>query len=268
MKKKMIALIVCMGLLCMVLVGCAGSDPAKKFIGYWELSAIPSSEGTGAEEISMMKAFGLTASITLNEDKSASLDIFGEKINGTWKAKDEKNATFTYDGADYAMTLADGTLSMTVEGDTLEFVQGTAPAASSSSNSSSSSESASAGSSSASSAKTAMNVVLADDDVCTITVTGKETDSTNDPGFDVTITNKTSKDIGITTGFDDWNVNGTAAMAYLDTYVEAGTTQQFFLYFSAKDLGGGTEKLTNVTGTLEVFDVDTVDTLATYPVSL
>ena len=106
-------------------------------------------------------------------------------------------------------------------------------------------------------------VVVADDAVVNITVTGKGTDFTGDPGYQMSITNKTDKAIYLV-GEDDFTVGGKKVEAGLGDELEAGETIETFVYFPKDELGGALEALGVTDGVILVLDDKTDDELARY----
>ena len=106
-------------------------------------------------------------------------------------------------------------------------------------------------------------VVVADDGVVNITVTGKGTDFTGDPGYQLSITNKTDKAIYLI-GEDEFTVGDKKVEAGLGDELEAGETLETFVYFPKDDLGGALEALGVTDGTILVLDDKTDDELGRY----
>ena len=106
-------------------------------------------------------------------------------------------------------------------------------------------------------------VVVADDDKFAITVTGKGTDYTGDPGYRLSITNKTGKAVYLVPE-DDFTVGDKKIEAGLGDELEAGETLETFMYFAKDDLGGAVEALTTVDGVIQVLDSETDDEIAKY----
>lgn len=106
-------------------------------------------------------------------------------------------------------------------------------------------------------------VTIADDSTIKIEVTGKGTDFTADPGYRLSITNKTEKAFFL--GAEDmFKVDGKEIEAGLGDVLEAGETVESFMYFSADELGGSVEKLKNVEGTIVVYDDESEEQIGTY----
>ncbi|MBR0405758.1 MAG: hypothetical protein IJI68_11265 [Eggerthellaceae bacterium] len=106
-------------------------------------------------------------------------------------------------------------------------------------------------------------VTIADDSTVKIEVTGKGTDFTSDPGYRLSITNKTKKAFFL--GAEDtFKVDGHEIEVGLGDVLDAGDTVESFMYFSKDDLGGGVEKLKNVEGTIVVYDDESEEKIGTY----
>ena len=111
-------------------------------------------------------------------------------------------------------------------------------------------------------------IVLADDDKVTIKVTGKGTDYTGDPGFRLSIVNKTDKNIYVDTD-EVTKVGDREISAGIGEVVNAGESyDDAFLYFDSEELGGGVELLAAISGQIVIMDDDTEDELAKYPLAL
>lgn len=87
MNKRIgiLAALACAFALCFALVGCGGQVDNSKFLGSWELES-GSDETLDAESIELMKSLGLEVVLTLNEDGTGSLDLFGEAQDVKWEA--------------------------------------------------------------------------------------------------------------------------------------------------------------------------------------
>lgn len=250
---------------CFALVGCGGgssADNAKNFVGYWELTAMTASDGTdGAETLSLMASLGLTTSLTLNEDGTATLDMFGDKSTGTWTATSATVASVDTGNGTIDFTLSGDKLTAKDGEDSLTFTKGSA--------SSSTTTGTTTTETVETTGTTAMSAIIADDATCKIEVTGKSADYAGDPGYNLTITNKTDKAISVVATYGSFSVNGKMCEAYIAQDVAAGKYADSFMFFFNEDLGGGgIDALTNVEGTLEVVNADTYDTITNYSVKL
>ncbi|MGN0302587.1 MAG: hypothetical protein ACI4BI_06940 [Anaerotardibacter sp.] len=117
MKKRNILLaLICALTLCfaLALAGCGSkADYTKNFAGEWEISGMTEAGVEySSEDIQLMKDWGLNVVLTLSEDKTASFDLFGEKTEGTWEPKSEKECTITMEGDTITAKLDNGTLTL------------------------------------------------------------------------------------------------------------------------------------------------------------
>ena len=88
MNKKIgiIAALVCAFVLCFALVGCGGGAVDKtKFTVDWMLES-GSDENLDAESIALMKSLGLEVTLTLKDDDTGTLNLFGEEMAVKWEA--------------------------------------------------------------------------------------------------------------------------------------------------------------------------------------
>ena len=108
-------------------------------------------------------------------------------------------------------------------------------------------------------------MTIADDEVCKIVVTSKGEDFTGDPGYSLTITNKSDKSIFVTDATDSFSVSGKMATAYLNVSIKGGMYADSFMYFTRDELGGGLDSLTAVEGEIEVYSDGDFEELGHYP---
>ena len=87
--------------------------------------------------------------------------------------------------------------------------------------------------------------------VCKIEVTGKGTDYISDPGYRLSVTNKSDQTISLAPE-GVFTVNGAEIEANLVEFVDPGQTVETFLSFPADQLGGGAETLSGVAGKIVV----------------
>ena len=133
MRKTGILFSLCCAVaLCLALVGCggaeSGNDTAKAaFTGTWDLTGITQDgEVTSSEDIAMLSSLGLEVYLTLNEDGTSQLVLFGEPMEGTWTAESETAGTVVLQGENTAMTIEGDTLTMTENDSSLTFKKGEA----------------------------------------------------------------------------------------------------------------------------------------------
>lgn len=262
MKKKLTALFAaaCSLVLCFALAGCGGggggggkADYSKNFVGTWVLSGGEmDGDAIDSATLDLMNTYGMNVYITFDKDGTVLFVLFGEEMSGDWKAKDASTATLTFDGDSGDAKLADGKLSLEADGDKLVFEKGEAPAKSSSGSTDTDVETA---------VGQDLNVTIADDDVCTITVLSSGTDSTDDPGYNINVVNKTDRAIYAYAEYGSFSVNGKMMEPGSGATVQPGKNADFFMFFMDLDT---VEDLVNVEGTLVVVDNDTWDELARY----
>lgn len=103
-------------------------------------------------------------------------------------------------------------------------------------------------------------VTIVDDDRFAIKVLGTGTDEYGDAGYQLSITNKTDKNVDVENA-EDFTVGGKAAeYPFLSDYIEAGETVETFLTFSADDVSSADE-LADVSGTIVLYDDDVVTSI-------
>ena len=96
-------------------------------VGKWKLSKlVQNGSATGTDELEMMQSMGLEVSLNLSEDGSATLVLFGAKMEGTWEAPDPHTATLLLVGQRIPCTVNvdTGELSLTENGDEITFTKG------------------------------------------------------------------------------------------------------------------------------------------------
>lgn len=121
-KLKIVTALACALLLGVLTCGCAPSVDAKNFTGAWEF-LYGSQEGLNKEEIDMAKSLGSNAVMTLNEDGTGTLDLFGDVTNLTWVATNDTDGSVTVEGSNAAsMNVKDDQLILSDSSDrTLTF---------------------------------------------------------------------------------------------------------------------------------------------------
>lgn len=279
--RRMTVLAVALMLLlaCMGIAGCSGGDATKEYVGDWKLVEMQSGgETMSADDLAAMEALGLSVKMNVKEDKTFTIDLFGEQESGTWEAKSATEASFTIEGSVVKATLKDGKLTLADSENTLVFEKGTASASKSSAASSSAaanpsasaSSSATSGSASDSSAKAGampIGVTVADDDICTIEVIDKKTDFADDPGYTLIITNHSDKVLGVSTKYGTFSVKDKMVEPFLYETVQPGKYVEAFMWFTSSEVAT-VDELTEVNGVIDVYDEDTYDTVAEYQFAL
>lgn len=110
-------------------------------------------------------------------------------------------------------------------------------------------------------------VSISDDEICAIEVTGKGTDYIADPGYRLSVKNKSDKTISLSVD-GAFTVNGNEVEANLLEFVDPDGSVETFLSFPADQLQEGVEGLADVEGTILVSDEMTSEKLGSYPVKI
>lgn len=279
MKRRAIALLACAFALCLALASCGGSgakNDAESFIGTWKLTSIEGENTPISEsEMELMESMGMSITLTLSEDRSAAFDFLGEALTGTWEAKGGSTAVFNSGGDSINLTLADGKLTMSYENDSMVFIKDDSAKPSANTNGSGEPNAANNSGKNETSPTTdpatdaeALDVTIADDNVCTIIVLGKDIDWADDPGYTLKISNNSDTTIYVTSEYGTFSVNGKMLDPSLGETVQPGKYVEAFMYFDGDKLDGGIEALVNVEGTIKAMNDDSWDTLATYSFDL
>ena len=131
--------------LCFALVGCGGVDKSL-YTGDWTLES-GTDKNLDADSIALMKTLGMEVRLTLNDDETGKLVLFGDSRDITWKATSNTEGEVSIDGASATLKLEDEKLTISdANGTSMTFAKadGPAPAASAPSSSSASASAASA----------------------------------------------------------------------------------------------------------------------------
>lgn len=102
----------------LALVGCSsGSADKGAKAGTYELYELQSeTDAVSHDDIELVKSFGLTTSLQLNEDGTGVFDVFGTTTDITWDAEN-----IYIDGEATPYTYEDGKVSISADGDTMVF---------------------------------------------------------------------------------------------------------------------------------------------------
>ncbi len=116
MKRIASAIVVCLFVL--TLASCASMKKAQ-IVGTYDLvSASGSGINFTEKEINAMKALGMSATLVVREDGTASMDVYGEKLELTY---DLNKMVFTAEGSDAKFTFDGSRISFSEDGTTLVF---------------------------------------------------------------------------------------------------------------------------------------------------
>lgn len=265
--------------LCMLLVGCSaggaggGAKPADKslFTGTWDLvrmSGDKPDDNLGEDDVELMRSMGFDVFLNLNEDDTMELALFGSTMRGSWKVKSAAEIEVTLEGQSVSATLSGEELTLSQEGTSMMFKKGKenkkAPDGTIGNPDESMANALTEAESDTDTIKPIEAVTIADDEHCTITVTGIGTDWSGDPGYAMTVTNKSDRAIDFNSKMGTFSVNGKMIDAYVYETIQPGKYVECFMYFSKSDLGGGTEALSSVEGTLYIYDDASYEDIAEY----
>ena len=106
-----IAALCCALALCFALVGCGGGVDKSNYTGDWKL-AYGSDENLDSASIDLMDSLGLAVTLTLNEDGTGSLNLFGEVMEAKWEASSNSEGKITLDGSEATMKLENSELTI------------------------------------------------------------------------------------------------------------------------------------------------------------
>lgn len=260
--------------LCLALVGCGSKspavDPKTDFVGTWEIiRMVENGEETSEEDLATLKTFGLNVYLTLNEDGTGAVELFGENLDGTWTATKAGQATFTLEDQDVAMTLNDGQLTMEQEGSSLTFKKidpSEKAAVGTTDTNTNTTETTYYGGDELDDLDDAVliEVPIADDDNCRIAALAKGVYA-GDPGIYFEVENKTDSTVLVINATNDWAIEGEEHRAVLYETLKAGETLGTIAWFQADEVGEDASVLTNVTGTIYLIDATDQETvLGTY----
>lgn len=274
MKKKSVLLAALAAILALsfALVGCGGKGGGgdanpDAFYGDWTMTSLNTgdeADSISEEDMASFTSLGMTFVLTMNEDGTLVLDLAGDTESGTWEVTGKNAGTARFASDDFEIALAGDTLTFTdSSGGTMSFKRGGSSGTTSTTTTSTDDATTAAPTATTTSAA-GFPIVVADDDICRIEVTGMDTDFADDPGFNITITNNTDRPIYFTSSYGTFSVDGMMIDGYVGETIQAGKYVNTFMWFDMDDLGGGTEKLVNVEGQFEVWDDETYDTLGTY----
>lgn len=118
MKKRFLGIFALLAVLCIALVGCGGAANKENFIGEWQMVAMEGEDPVPEEDLQTMKDLGMTVDLSIAEDGTCTLVMFGEDYgSGEWKATSATTCE---------MTIDDQAIDVTYDAETgrLRFAQG------------------------------------------------------------------------------------------------------------------------------------------------
>ena len=274
-KKSALALMACILVLAFALVGCGGSkaDPEEAFLGSWKLSGGEIyGEELDDETIETMEEWGLNCILILDEDGEGQLDLFGEVEDVTWKVKSDGTAKISAEDVDFKATLKDGTLTLKDGDDKISFTKSKkdlSDTVKKDRDMAKANEEAEEEEAEDKGTRKAITpaITVADDDLCTITVTEKFEDRWGIIGLKVEITNKTDKDLTFHSVSGKTSVNNTMKTGWFSCRMMGGTNATEEFSFSSGDLDS-IDDLVNINFTIGVYEDDTYEDIASYSATI
>ncbi len=274
-KKSVLAFLTCVLALAFALTGCSGGgkDPKANFVGSWELSG-GTSEGEELTEeyMEMFKEWGVNIIPVLNEDGTGSLDLFSEVDDLKWEAKDATTASITVGKDTTDVKLEDGKLILEEGEDKLIFTKSDKDLSGTVKKDREAAEKEeeideAVEDDDTENIEISPAVTVADDDLCTITVTEKFKDERGDTGFVVNITNKSDKDLTFYAPSGKTNVNGTMKEPWFSAHLMPGTNATEEFTFSSGELDS-LDDLVNTTIGIDAYLTDSYEDVASYSVTI
>lgn len=270
-KKSALALMACILALAFALVGCGGSkaDPEEAFLGSWKLSGGEIyGEELDDETIKTMEEWGLNCILILDEDGEGQLDLFGDVEDITWKVKSDGTAKISAEDVDFKATLKDDTLTLKDGDDNISFTRSKknlSDTVKKDRDMAKANEEAEEEEAEGKGTRKAITpaVTVADDDLCTITVTEKFEDEWGTIGLTVEITNKSDKDLTFYSPSSKTNVDGTMKEPWFSCHLMPGTIATEEFTFSTGDLDS-IDDLVNITIGIDAYETETYEDVASY----
>lgn len=274
-KKSALALMACILVLAFALVGCGGSkaDPEEAFLGSWKLSGGEIyGEELDDETIKTMEEWGLNCILILDEDGEGQLDLFGDVEDITWKVKSDGTAKISAEGVDFKATLKDDTITLKDGDDNISFTKSKkdlSDTVKKDRDMAKANEEAEEEEAEGKGARKAITpaITVADDDLCTITVTEKFEDEWGTIGLTVEVTNKSDKNLTFHSVSGKTSVNNTMKTGWFSCRMMGGTNATEKFTFSTGDLNS-IDELVNINFTIGVYEDDTYEDIASYSATI
>ena len=283
-KKSALAFITVILALAFALVGCGGSkaDPEEAFLGSWKISGgVLEGEEFDEETLDAMEDWGINCILIFEEDGEGQIDLYNHVADITWKVKDDGTVKIKADGVSFKATLKDGELTLKEGENKIIFTKskkdlsGTvkkdreAAEEDTGAMGGSTDDNTDSGTSDSKDINEPIvpAVTVADDDLCTITVTEKFEDRWGIIGLKVEITNKTDKDLTFHSVSGKTSVNNTMKTGWFSCRMMGGANATEKFTFSTGDLNS-IDELVNINFTIGVYEDDTYEDIATYSATI
>ena len=254
-KKSVLAFLTCVLALAFALTGCSGGgkDPKANFVGSWELSGgTLEGEELTDEYMKMLEDWGVHCVLILDEDGTGALDLFLEVVDLKWEAKDATTVTITAEDESHDMKLKDGKLILEEDDGNLVFsksdkdLSGTVKKDREAAEKEEEIDEA-VEDDDVQKIEISPAVTVADDDLCTITITDK----------DLTFYAPSGKT----------NVNGTMEEPWFSAHLMPGTNATEEFTFSNGTLDS-LDDLVNTTIGIDAYLTDSYEDVASYSATI
>lgn len=274
-KKSVLAFLTCILALAFALTGCSGGgkDPKANFVGSWELSGgTLEGEELTDEYMKMLEDWGVHCVLILDEDGTGALDLFLEVVDLKWEAKDATTVTITAEDESHDMKLKDGKLILEEDDGNLVFTKSDKDLSGTVKKDREAAEKEeeideAVEDDDVQNVEISPTVTVADDDLCTITITEKFKDDWGDIGFVVNITNKSDKDLTFYAPSGKTNVNGTMKEPWFSANLMPGTSATEEFTFSSGELDS-LDDLVNTTIGIDAYLTDSYEDVASYSATI
>ena len=116
-----VAIVVCV---CLFLTFCTGEKAGlRAFTGEWSAASMQQDDAiTTEEDMALFRSIGLDVTLSLRDDLSATLSLFGAESSGTWQPESGSAATMSLNNEEIDLTMEDGQLKMQNNETTIVFV--------------------------------------------------------------------------------------------------------------------------------------------------
>lgn len=282
-KKSTLAFIAFVLALAFVLVGCGGStaNPEEPFLGSWKISG-GKLEGEEFDEeiLDAMEDWGINCILIFEEDGEGQIDLYNHVSDITWKIEDDGTAKIKADGVSFKAALEDGELTLKEGENKIVFTKSKKDLSSTVKKDREATEEgtgamggSTGGTTNGASDRKDINepitpaITVADDDLCTITVTEKFEDRWGIIGLKVEITNKTDKDLTFHSVSGKTSVNNTMKTGWFSCRMMGGTNATEKFTFSTGDLNS-IDELVNINLTIGVYEDGTYEDFASYSATI
>lgn len=253
-KKSVLAFLTCVLALAFALTGCSsgGKDPKANFVGSWELSGgTMEGEELTDEYMKMLEDWGVHCILILDEDGTGALDLFLEVVDLKWEAKDATTVTITAEDESHDMKLKDGKLILEEDDGNLVFTKSDKDLSGTVKKDREAAEKEeeideAVEDDDVQSVEISPAVTVADDDLCTITITEKFKDDWGDIGF---------------------VVNGTMKEPWFSAHLMPGTNATEEFTFSKGTLDS-LDDLVNTTIGIDAYLTDSYEDVASYTATI